>query len=205
LPRKTKGKMFVISAPSGAGKTTLCNRIIRKVPDLRQSVSFTTRQPRRGEVNDNDYTFISEPEFKSMIGEGDFVEWAVVHGNYYGTSRRRLEDIMEAGSDVLLDIDIQGARQIRDSYSGGAYVFILPPSMDVLRDRLEKRGSNARDDMERRLSRAVEEIRDYGMFDYVIVNDVVKDAVKRLECVIAAERLRSGNIDKVWLERNFLV
>jgi guanylate kinase len=205
LPRKTKGKMFVISAPSGAGKTTLCNRIIRKVPDLRQSVSFTTRQPRRGEVNDRDYTFISEPEFKGMIGEGDFVEWAVVHGNYYGTSRRRLEDIMEAGSDVLLDIDIQGARQIRDSYSGGAYVFILPPSMDVLRDRLEKRGSNARDDMERRLSRAVEEIRDYGMFDYVIVNDVVKDAVKRLECVIAAERLRSGNIDKVWLERNFLV
>jgi guanylate kinase len=205
LPRKTKGKMFVISAPSGAGKTTLCNRIIRKVPDLRQSVSFTTRQPRRGEVNDSDYTFISEPEFKSMIGEGDFVEWAVVHGNYYGTSRRRLEDIMEAGSDVLLDIDIQGARQIRDSYSGGAYVFILPPSMDVLRDRLEKRGSNARDDMERRLSRAVEEIRDYGMFDYVIVNDVVKDAVKRLECVIAAERLRSGNIDKIWLERNFLV
>ncbi len=205
MPRKTKGKMFVISAPSGAGKTTLCNRIIRKVPDLRQSVSFTTRQPRRGEVSDRDYTFISEPEFKRMIGEGDFVEWAVVHGNYYGTSRRRLEDIMEAGSDVLLDIDTQGARQIRDSYSGGAYVFILPPSMDVLRDRLEKRGSNARDDMERRLSRAVEEIRDYGMFDYVIVNDVVKDAVKRLESVITAERLRSGNIDRVWLERNFFV
>jgi guanylate kinase len=205
LPRKTKGKMFVISAPSGAGKTTLCNRIVRKMPDLRESVSFTTRQPRKREVNDRDYTFISGPEFKRMIRKGDFVEWAVVHGNYYGTSRRRLEDIMDAGFDVLLDIDTQGARQIRDSYSGGAYVFILPPSMEALRDRLEKRGSNTRDDMERRLARAVEEIRDYSMFDYVIVNDVVRDAVKRLECVIAAEKLRSGNIDKVWLENNFLV
>jgi guanylate kinase len=205
LPRKTKGKMFVISAPSGAGKTTLCNRIVRKMPDLRQSVSFTTRQPRRREVNDRDYTFISEPEFRRMIREGDFVEWAVVHGNYYGTSRRRIEGIMDGGFDVLLDIDTQGARQIRDSYSGGAYVFIFPPSMEALRERLEKRGSNTRDDMERRLARAVEEIRDYGMFDYVIVNDVVRDAVKRLESVIAAERLRSENMDKVWLENNFSV
>jgi guanylate kinase len=197
--------MVVISAPSGAGKTTLCNRIVRKMPDLRQSVSFTTRQPRRREVNDRDYTFISETEFRAMIREGDFVEWAVVHGNYYGTSRQRLEDIMDAGFDVLLDIDTQGARQIRDSCPGGAFVFILPPSMEALRDRLEKRGSNTPDDMERRLARAVEEIRDYGMFDYVIVNDVVKDAVKRLECVIAAERLRSGNMDKAWLENNFLI
>ncbi len=196
--------MFIISAPSGAGKTTLCNRIVRKVPDLRQSVSFTTRQPRRGEVNDRDYTFISEPEFRSMAGAGDFVEWAVVHGNFYGTSRRRLEGILQDGFDVLLDIDTQGARQVRDSCSGGAYVFILPPSMETLRGRLEKRGSNTRADMERRLARAVEEIRDYSMFDYVIVNDVLKDAVRSLESVITAERLKSGRVDKVWLEKNFL-
>ncbi|MEJ2684250.1 MAG: guanylate kinase [Candidatus Sulfobium sp.] len=196
--------MFIISAPSGAGKTTLCNRIVRKVPDLRQSVSFTTRQPRRGEVNDRDYTFISEPEFRSMAGAGDFVEWAVVHGNFYGTSRRRLEGILQDGFDVLLDIDTQGARQVRDSCSGGAYVFILPPSMEALRGRLEKRGSNTRADMERRLARAVEEIRDYSMFDYVIVNDVLKDAVRSLESVITAERLKSGRVDKVWLEKNFL-
>jgi guanylate kinase len=196
--------MFVISAPSGAGKTTLCNRISRKVPHLRQSVSFTTRKPRKGEINGREYTFISEPEFRRMIGQDDFVEWAVVHGNYYGTSRQRLEDIMAAGFDVLLDIDTQGARQIRDSWSGGAYIFILPPSIEVLRERLEKRASNTPDDMERRLSRAVEEIRDYGMFDYVIVNDILKDAVKELEAVVTAERLRSENIDKVWLKNNFL-
>lgn len=171
---------------------------------LRESVSFTTRPPRSGEVNDRDYTFISEDEFKRMIGAGDFVEWAVVHGNYYGTSRRRLEGILDEGFDVLLDIDTQGAKQIRDSFQGGAYIFILPPSLEALRDRLEKRGSNTLDDMERRLARATEEIRDYSLFDYVIVNDNVKDAVKRLESVITAERLRSGKIDGAWVKKNFL-
>lgn len=204
MPRKTDGTMFIISAPSGAGKTTLCNRIVSEVPDLRRSVSFTTRKPRKGEVNDRDYTFISEGEFRSMTDAGDFVEWAVVHGNFYGTSRRRLEGILQEGFDVLLDIDTQGARQVRDSCSGGIYVFILPPSMDALRGRLEKRGSNTPEDMERRLTRAVEEIRDYSMFDYVIVNDVLEDAVKSLESIITAERLRSGRLDKVWLEKNFL-
>lgn len=197
--------MFIISAPSGAGKTTLCNRIVRKVPHLRQSVSFTTRRPRRGEVNDREYTFISEDEFRKMIGDGGFAEWAVVHGNYYGTSKQRLEDILDDGFDVLLDIDTQGARQIRGSFPGAAYIFILPPSMETLRDRLEKRGSNSPDDMERRLARAVEEIRDYSMFDYVIVNDVLKEALRGLESVISAERLRSGKIDKIWIEKNFLV
>ena len=139
-----------------------------------------------------------------MIEAGDFVEWAVVHGNFYGTSRRRLEGLLEEGFDVLLDIDVQGAGQIRKSCSGGAYIFILPPSLEVLKGRLESRGSNTRDDMERRLARAVEEIRNYETFDYVIVNDVLSDALNRLGSVITAERLRSGNIDKVWLEENFL-
>lgn len=196
--------MFIISAPSGAGKTTLCDSIVGEIPDLKQSVSFTTRRPRDGEVNDRDYTFVSEPEFRSMIEAGDFVEWAVVHGNFYGTSRRRLEGLLEEGFDVLLDIDVQGASQIRKSFSGGAYIFILPPSLEALRGRLEKRGSNTRDEMERRLARAVEEIRNYEGFDYVIVNDVLNDALKRLGSVITAERLRSGNIDKVWFEENFL-
>lgn len=204
MPKKTRGTLFIISAPSGAGKSTLCNELVRRVPHLRQSVSFTTRLPRKGEINDREYTFISEQEFRRMTGENDFVEWAVVHDNYYGTSRKRLEALMDAGSDVLLDIDIQGATRIRDSYSEGAYIFILPPSMKVLRERLEKRGSNTREDMERRLMRAVEEIRAYDMFDYVIVNDEVKDAVERLECVITAERLKTRHVDRVWLENNFL-
>lgn len=196
--------MFIISAPSGAGKTTLCDTIIREMPGLRESVSFTTRRPRTGEVADRDYTFISEQEFRSMIDRGDFVEWAVVHGNFYGTSRSRLEGIRNDGLDVMLDIDVQGARQIRESYSGGVYIFVLPPSMEALRDRLERRGSNTRDDMERRLARAAEEIRHYEMFDYVIVNDVIEDAVKNLGSVIKAERLRRVNIDREWLKKNFL-
>lgn len=196
--------MFVISAPSGAGKTTLCNRIVGTIDGLRESVSYTTRQPRTGEVNDRDYTFVTEAEFRSRIGKGDFLEWAVVHGNLYGTSRLRIEGILKDGFDVLLDVDVQGARQIRNSCSAGAYIFILPPSMEVLRDRLEKRGSNTPEDMEKRLARAVEEIGDYSLFDYVIVNDALEDAAGGLESVINAERLRSGKIDRVWIEKTFL-
>ncbi len=195
MRKKSKGSIFIVSAPSGAGKTTLCKEIIDTVDRLKQSVSFTTRKPRKGEINGVDYSFISKEKFKKMITSGDFVEWAEVHGNLYGTSRRRLENILKSGSDVILDIDTQGARQIRKSCRGGVFVFILPPSMKVLRKRLENRGSNSKDDTERRLKRAVYEIRDYDKYDYVIVNNILKNSIRKLESIIIAERLRNKKID----------
>jgi guanylate kinase len=204
LQRKTKGSIFIISAPSGAGKTTICKKLIQRDPNIRQSVSFTTREPRKGETDGVDYTFIGEKTFKRMIDRDEFIEWAEVHGNFYGTSRKRLDGLMRSGFDVLLDIDTQGARQIRDASDGGVFIFILPPSIKVLRERLQNRKSNTREDMERRLRRAAVEIKDYIMYDYVIVNDLLGDSVRKLEAVITAERLSSNRIDPKWIKDNFL-
>lgn len=204
MQRKTKGSIFVISAPSGAGKTTLCKKIIRRDPNIRQSVSFTTRGPRKGETDGIDYTFIGKKAFQRMIERNEFIEWAEVHGNFYGTSRKRLEGLLRSGFDVLLDIDTQGARQIRNALDGGVFIFILPPSIKVLRERLQNRKSNTREDMERRLRRAAVEIKDYIMYDYVIVNGLLGDALRRLEAVITAERLSSNRIDPKWIKDNFL-
>ncbi len=204
MQRKTKGSIFVISAPSGAGKTTICKKLIRRDPNIRQSVSFTTRGPRKGETDGVDYTFIGEKAFRRMIERNEFIEWAEVHSNFYGTSRKRLEGLLRSGVDVLLDIDTQGARQIRNALDGGVFIFILPPSIRVLRERLQNRKSNTREDMERRLRRAAVEIKDYIMYDYVIVNDLLRDALRRLEAVITAERLSSNRIDPKWIKDNFL-
>ena len=197
-----KGRIFVVSAPSGAGKTTLCKQIISIVDNIKPSISFTTRAPRSGEVPDEDYCFVSEAEFRTMIDRGDFVEWALVHGNLYGTSRRQMEDLISAGYDVLLDIDTQGARQIRKFFNNGVFIFILPPSMTELKRRLEGRMSNSVDDMNRRLKRAVDEIKEYYIYDYVIVNDILENSLKKLEAIIIAERLRSSKIDPQWIENN---
>ncbi|MFI5296056.1 MAG: guanylate kinase [Thermodesulfovibrionales bacterium] len=214
MQRKTKGSIFVISAPSGAGKTTLANKIIAKEKNLRVSVSFTTRRPRMGEVDGVDYTFVNKSTFQKMIDRGEFAEWAEVHGNLYGTSKKMLEVLMRSGFDVILDIDTQGARQIRGSFPDGVFIFILPPSMDVLRDRLEKRKSNdAKEDtdIDRRLKRAVQEIKEAmnqktgdNMYDYVIVNDVLNDSLKKLDAVITAQRASISKMDPKWIKDNFL-
>jgi len=172
--------------------------------NIRPSVSFTTRMPRKGEVHDRDYTFVGEKEFRAMIKRGEFAEWAVVHGNLYGTSGRRLREIMNSGCDVLLDIDVQGARQIRESFVSGVFVFVLPPSLKVLRERLEKRKSNTAEDIERRMRRAGDEIRDFTRYEYVIVNDTLKDSVKKLGAIIAADRLRTRRTDREWVKEKFL-
>jgi len=192
--KRSKGSLFIVSAPSGAGKTTLCKKIVGLFDNLKPSVSFTTRQPREGEVDNVDYTFVDETTFRSMISNNAFVEWAEVHGNLYGTGRKQLEDLMQEGYDVILDIDTQGARQIKKSFTRGIFIFILPPSMKELRKRLEDRQSNTREDMEKRLQRAEQEIREYNMYDYVIVNDVLNESLKKFESLIIAERLRAGNI-----------
>jgi guanylate kinase len=202
LEKVNRGSIFVVSAPSGAGKTTLCKQIISILDNIKPSVSFTTRSPRVGEVPDEDYCFVSEAEFRTMIDRGDFVEWALVHGNLYGTSRRQLEELISAGYDVLLDIDTQGARQIRKFFNNGVFIFILPPSMTELKLRLEGRMSNSVEDMNRRLERAVDEIKEYYIYDYVIVNDILENSLKKLEAIIIAERLRSSKIDPQWIENN---
>ena len=201
---KCRGSLFIVSAPSGAGKTTICKRILETIDNLKSSVSFTTRTPRPGEIDGEDYSFISEKKFRNMIQKGEFVEWAEVHGNLYGTSKKRLEKIIAGGYDVILDIDTQGAEQIKETYGHGVFIFILPPSMTELRHRLEKRMSNTREDRERRLKQAVREIRAYSMYDYVIVNDLLKSSLRKFECIVLAERQRSAKMDSAWIEKNII-
>ncbi len=201
---RERGTLFIVSAPSGAGKTTICKKIAVLLDNLKTSVSFTTRKARQGEVDGEDYIFITEKRFRNMIAKGEFVEWAEVHGNLYGTSRSRLEKIIASGYDVILDIDTQGARQIKETYGNGVFIFILPPSMTELRNRLERRMSNTREDRERRLKRAVEEIREYKIYDYVIVNDLLNSSLRKFGCIVLAERQRSARRDAAWIEKNII-
>lgn len=200
----TKGNLFVVSAPSGAGKTTLCQRLSELLPDIRFSVSYTTRPPRKGEINDVHYSFVDEEEFRAMISEGEFVEWAEVHGNFYGTSRKRVEDIINGGFDVLLDIDVHGARKIKDRFPQSILIFVLPPSMEALKDRLSKRMTESEDIMKRRLQNAIDEIKEFINYDYVIINDILDEAVRDMSCIIKAERLRTFRANKDWIKNTFL-
>ncbi len=201
---KHRGDLFVVSAPSGAGKTTLCRKLISILPDITHSVSYTTRAPRSGEVNDRDYSFISETDFRRMADEGQFAEWAEVHGNLYGTSKSRLDDTREKGRDIILDVDVQGARQLRESFPDGVYAFVLPPSMEALAERLRSRMSDSPGEIKRRLEKAGNEIQDYVHYNYVIVNNIFEEALKELEAVVIARRLDSGRVDPEWVKRNFL-
>lgn len=198
-----KGSLFVVSAPSGAGKTSLCQKLCETLPGIRYSVSYTTRAPRPGEIDDVHYTFVDAAAFRAMAAAGEFVEWAEVHGNFYGTSRRRIEELLQAGTDVILDIDVQGARQIRRSLPGCLLLFILPPSMEVLKQRLTGRMSDTAAVIERRLRNALAEIAEYKNYDYVIINDLFDEALRDLSSIVLAERVRVTKIDQEWIERTF--
>ena len=189
-----RGTLFVVSAPSGAGKTTLCREIRLRLPDLAYSVSVTTRAPRPGEIDGADFRFVSEPEFRAMLARGELAEWATVHGNLYGTRARALEDALTAGRDVLLDIDTQGAAQLRARYPDAVLIFILAPSVKELEQRLRERRSDMDADIERRLVRAREEIALWRQYDYLIVNRDVKEAMEQLESIILAERCRVARL-----------
>jgi guanylate kinase len=184
------GCLFIVSAPSGAGKTTLVSGLIAADPLVRKSVSYTTRQPRPGEENGRDYHFVSEEQFERMGADGEFLEMARVHGNLYGTSRRAVENECAAGHDVLLEIDWQGAQQIRKLQPDAVAIFVLPPSIEALEKRLRGRGHDSPDVIHRRVAAARGEISHVGEFDYVIINEEFKRAAQDLISIVRAERLR---------------
>ncbi len=191
---KREGILYIISAPSGAGKTTLCKEIIDIFPDVRHSVSYTTRQARPGEVHGRDYFFVSKEEFHRMVEEGEFAEWAEVHGNLYGTALKTLDGFRVGGIDVILDIDCQGARQLKERYTGGVFIFILPPSFNELRRRLDFRKSDSEEVIARRIECAALEIRESRWYDYIIVNDIFARAVAELKSVMIAERCKTARV-----------
>lgn len=184
------GHRFILSAPSGAGKTTLCRAVLDRFPTMRYSISHTTRPPRPGEVDGIDYFFISPDEFQKRLGANRWAEWATVHGNYYGTSADFLGSQSAAGHDVLLDIDVQGAKQILARYPElTVAIFIMPPSMAVLKERLTTRGAEASAEMEKRLRNAVQEMAQKDLYHHVIVNDHLPEAIQALSALIDKYRI----------------
>jgi guanylate kinase len=187
---RRRGSLFVVSAPSGAGKTTLCREMRQRLNDLAYSVSVTTRLPRPGEIDGTDFHFVSEPQFRAMLARGEMAEWATVHGNLYGTPATPLEAALREGRDVLLDIDTQGAAQLRARYPEAVLIFIVAPSMADLEQRLRERRSDAGSAIATRLERARLEVPLWRRYDYLIVNRDVKEAVEQLASIIQAERCR---------------
>lgn len=183
------GNLYVVAAPSGAGKTTLVRLLLERAPDVQLSISFTTRAPRPGEQNGREYHFVAVDRFRQMISGDEFLEWAEVHGNFYGTSKTWISEQLAAGHDVLLEIDWQGAQQVRALFPEAIGIFILPPSMDELTRRLTGRGTDAAEVIERRLAAAQAEMRHVGEFDYVIINDQLDQALGDLLAVVRASRL----------------
>ncbi len=175
-----KGALFVVSAPSGAGKTTLCNMMRKRFPDIAYSISHTTRPPRKGEKNGVDYYFISKDEFETRIKNRRWVEWAKVHDNYYGTSLDFIESSVNKGKILLLDIDVQGAKQIKSAFPDAVTIFIMPPSFEVLENRLKERGTDGDEVIARRLENALAEMEEKAFYDHVIVNDDLDTAEKEM-------------------------
>ncbi|MBL0699379.1 MAG: guanylate kinase [Desulfosarcina sp.] len=181
----TPGHLFIISAPSGAGKTTLCKIVLDRFPDLLYSISFTTRQPRQGEANGKDYNFITKEDFCSGIKKGMWAEWAEVHGNYYGTSEYLLKNTISEGKNLLIDIDVQGAAIMLRSYPDSVTIFIQPPSIDALRSRLKKRGTDSEKTINNRMAAAEKEMEKKHLYSHTIINDDLSKAVEELISIIS--------------------
>jgi guanylate kinase len=194
------GIIFILSAPSGAGKTTLYNGLRKIHPEIELSVSCTTREKRPGEIDGRDYRFLSDREFDRLRRKGEFAEWAKVHDHYYGTPKRPLERCVRAGRDILLDIDVQGARQLKRNCPEAVSIFLLPPSLRELRRRLAARGTDGQAIIRRRLANAQGEIGEIIHYDYLVVNREVNQAVRDLSAIVEAERARISRVSKWRLE-----
>ncbi len=196
-----KGVLLVVSGPSGAGKGTICQILRDKLPDLGYSISVTTRQPRVGEVDGVNYFFKTVPQVQEMIARGELLEYAEVYGNYYGTPQQYVMDLLQSGRDVLLEIDIQGALQIKRRFPEGVFVFIVPPSLDELSARIYKRGTDSEDVIRRRMASAASELTYAAEYDYIVVNDVAAKAAQKVLTIMEAERYRVARtyfiVDKI--------
>jgi guanylate kinase len=190
MSSRPRGLLFIVSAPSGAGKTTLVEHLVQILPNLQMSRSYTSRPARTGERDGKDYHFVTRPDFARMIEERAFLEWADVFGNYYGTAAADTERIVASGQDVVLVIDVQGARQVKAHSVDHTSIFVLPPSYEVLERRLRGRSQDTEEQMQRRLATARAEAASYTDYDYVVVNDQLEPTVVRLQEIIAAERSR---------------
>jgi len=186
----SRGTLFVVSSPSGGGKGTIIRHVLEVVENLRYSVSYTTRAPRLSEVDGREYFFVNPEIFEEMAAAGEFLEWACVHRNLYGTAKNQIIEETAAGADIILEVDVQGAASVRQLLMDSVSIFILPPSYEVLRQRLIARGTDSPEELELRLRNAPEELNQYSAFDYVIINDEVDRAVGQLAAIIYAERAR---------------
>jgi guanylate kinase len=194
ISEQRRGIVFIISAPSGSGKTTLTNRLLSLVPGLEFSISYTTREPRGSEQSGREYFFVSRDEFENMLANDEFLEHANVFGHYYGTARRFLEEATRAGKDLVLDIDVQGAQQVKDRMPEAVSIFIMPPSRQVLERRLRNRSQaenvTSEEVIRRRLEEAAREIEKYPKYDYILVNDQLEESIDQLKAIVLAERAK---------------
>lgn len=187
----SSGLLVVISGPSGSGKGTICKRLIDEIENINVSISATTRKPRIGEIEGKNYFFIDEDEFVKKINNDDFLEYALVYGNYYGTPKKTVLKQLEDGKDIILEIDIQGALKVKENYPKGVFIFILPPSLEELKNRIEGRGTDSKEVIHRRLKCAYDELNYAFQYDYVVLNDEVDSAVEKIKEIISAEKNKS--------------
>ena len=190
----SKGTLFIVSAPSGAGKTTLCNKAVEYFPTLEHSVSYTTRAPREGEVDGVHYKFVDAAAFDEMERAGEFVENALVHANRYGTSGSDLQKLLNEGIDVMVEIDVQGAAQLREKFGEAVFIFIVPPSIEACKERLTARGKDTGEVISKRIIQATEEVKEARNYDYIIINDVLNEAFDRFKAIISAEKSREKRV-----------
>ena len=190
-----KGNLIVISGPSGAGKGTICKALLEREDNLYISVSATTRSPRKGEVNGVNYYFLTQEEFKKKVDNNEFLEWAEVHGNYYGTPKFNVEEMINEGKNIILEIDVQGALNVKKNCEDGVFIFILPPSMEELKRRIIARGSETPESLIKRFKTAYEEVNYISKYNYAVVNDDLEEAVKKVQNILYAEDCRVSNID----------
>ncbi len=193
---KKQGNVIVISAPSGTGKTTVCKHLLKMVPNLVFSVSYTTREKRPGEIEGKDYYFVSKEEFVKMVKEKKFLEWAKVYDHYYGTPKKFVEQAINSNKDILLDVDVQGGKNIKKIYPNGIFIFLLPPSKKVLLERIKKRGKDTPEEIVKRLKNIKQELKYIKYYDYVVVNDKLDETLKTIVSIITAKKHRREKMYK---------